>query len=96
MTTRLLTMTNLTNLITDKSGIPWHIASYSFIYFKHLKIYSKDVIVIKNLPYFPNISDVLTLKANCIPIGDILKIIKYYLDNDRDFIMKTSVTFSLF
>lgn len=90
MTTRLLTMTNLTNLITDKSGIPWHIASYSFIYFKHLKIYSKDVIVIKNLPYFPNISDVLTLKAN------ILKIIKYYRDNDRDFIMKTSVTFSLF
>ena len=83
-------MTNLTNLITDKSGIPWHIASYSFIYFKHLKIYSKDVIVIKNLPYFPNISDVLTLKAN------ILKIIKYYRDNDRDFIMKTSVTFSLF
>ena len=90
MTTRLLAMTNLTNLITDKSGIPWHIASYSFIYFKHLKIYSKDVIVIKNLPYFPNISDVLTLKAN------ILKIIKYYRDNDRDFIMKTSVTFSLF
>lgn len=90
MTMRLLTMTNLTNLITDKSGIPWHIASYSFIYFKHLKIYSKDVIVIKNLPYFPNISDVLTLKAN------ILKIIKYYRDNDRDFIMKTSVTFSLF
>ena len=90
MTTRLLTMTNLTNLITDKSGIPWHIASYSFIYFKHLKIYSKDVIVIKNLPYFPNISDVLTLKAN------ILKIIKYYRDNNRDFIMKTSVTFSLF
>ena len=90
MTTRSLAMTNLTNLITDKSGIPWHIASYSFIYFKHLKIYSKDVIVIKNLPYFPNISDVLTLKAN------ILKIIKYYRDNDRDFIMKTSVTFSLF
>ena len=90
MSTRSLAMTNLTDLITDKSGIPWHIASYSFIYFKHLKIYSKDVIVIKNLPYFPNISDVLTLKAN------ILKIIKYYRDNDRDFIMKTSVTFSLF
>ena len=90
MSTRSLAMTNLTNLITDKSGIPWHIASYSFIYFKHLKIYSKNVIVIKNLPYFPNISDVLTLKAN------ILKIIKYYRDNDRDFIMKTSVTFSLF
>ena len=90
MTTRSLAMTNLTNPIADKSGIPWHIASYSFIYFKHLKIYSKDVIVIKNLPYFPNISDVLTLKAN------ILKIIKYYRDNDRDFIMKTSVTFSLF
>ena len=90
MSTRSLAMTNLTDLITDKSGIPWHIASYSFIYFKHLKIYSKDVIVIKNLPYFPNISDVLTLKAN------ILKIIKYYRDNNRDFIMKTSVTFSLF
>ena len=96
MTTRSLTMTNLTNLITDKSGIPWHIASYSFIYFKHLKIYSKDVIVIKNWPYFPNTSDVLTLKTNCISIGDIPKIIKYYLDNDRDFIMKISVTFSLF
>ena len=41
---------------------------------------------------FPNISDILPLKIINIPIADILNITKFYVNNDHNFIRKTSVT----